>query len=132
MIVREPRAKLRFGRLGDADLVENQQLHLEGDAVADHVVAAIDAERLALAVQDLACNPAVDHLLNVGVGWHAGLVLVEIVDEGLAHGLADRDDFVILRRRMKCAIDPEDERSEQSEMQERFARQAYRGRHDKP
>jgi len=33
---------------------------------------------------------------------------------------------------VKCAINPEDERSEQREMQERFARQAYRGGHDKP
>ena len=84
MVVGEPGAELLLSRLRHMDLVEDQQLQLEGDAIADHVVAAIDAERLALAVKDFAGDPALDHFLKFGIGGDARFVLVEVVDEGLA------------------------------------------------
>ena len=47
VIACKPRAQLIFRRRRYVDLVEDQQLQFKGDAIADHVVAAIDTEYVA-------------------------------------------------------------------------------------
>ena len=95
------------------------------DAVANHLVAFVEALRQRLPIGDLVEDPHVEKACELVRTRLSLLVLAfECVDDRLAHIRCHLDKPFLADRRRHCGVEREDRRADQHELKERLAQEA--------